>query len=133
MDEGAFRGWLERYERAWRTPGTALLAELFAADASYRHSPYAEPLTSLEEIARDWEEQRRGPDETFTLTADVLAVNAAHPDGPLGIARVLVRYGDDAGGGEYRDLWLVYFDDTGRARIFEEWPFWPGKGWLPGN
>jgi hypothetical protein len=132
MDEDAFRDWLERYERTWRSRGTAELAELFAPDATYRHSPYAEPLTSLEEIARDWEEQRDGPDETFTMAAEVLAVNAAHPNGPLGVARVLVRYGGDAGGQEYRDLWLVHFDAAGRALEFEEWPFWPGQGWQPG-
>jgi hypothetical protein len=133
MEEQAFRDWLSRYERAWRSPGTAALADLFAPGATYRHSPYAEPIVSLADIARDWEEQRRGPDETFTMTADVLAVNAAHPDGPLGIARVHVRYGEDAGGQEYRDLWLVHFDATGRARSFEEWPFWPGQGWQPGS
>ncbi len=133
MDEDGFRNWVERYERAWRTPGTAELGELFADDATYRHSPYAEPLTSLTEIARDWEEQRDGPDEAFTMSTEVLAVNPTHPDGPLGIAHVTVRYGDDesAGGREYRDLWLVRFDDAGRAVAFEEWPFWPGQGWQP--
>lgn len=108
-----------------------MLAELFAPDATYRHSPYAEPLASLNEIARDWEAQREGPNEIFTMTADVLAVNAAHPDGPLGIAQILVRYGDPVHQ-EYRDLWLVRFDEAGRARSFEEWPFWPGQGWVPG-
>lgn len=132
VDEDAFRDWLERYERVWRSPDTAELAELFAADATYRHSPYAEPLTSLEEITRDWEAQRDGPAEAVTMTADVLAVTAAHPGGPLGIAHVLVRYGGDGGGQEYRDLWLVHFDDAGRALAFEEWPFWPGQGWQPG-
>jgi hypothetical protein len=53
MDDDAFRDWLERYERAWRQRETGDLAELFAPDATYRHSPYAEPLTSLGEIARD--------------------------------------------------------------------------------
>jgi hypothetical protein len=133
MDEHAFRRWLIGYERAWRAPGTDMLAELFTPDATYRHSPFAEPLVSLDEIAHDWEQERTGPDETFTMTADVLATNPAHPDGPLGIARISVRYGEDAGGQEYRDLWLVHFDDSGRARTFEEWPFWPGQGWKPAS
>lgn len=106
VDEGTFRDWLER------------------------HSPYAQPLTSLAEIARDWEEQRDGSDEVFTMAADVSAVNAAHPIGALGIAHVTVRYGGT--GQEYRDLWLVHFDQAGRALVFEEWPFWPGQGWRLG-
>lgn len=132
MTEDDFRDWLERYERAWRSPGTAALADLFAADATYRHSPYAPPLTSLAEIARDWEEQRDGADEPFSMTAEVLAVNAAHPGGPLGVAHIRVRYDGDVVRQEYRDLWLVRFDEAGRARDFEEWPFWPGQGWQPG-
>lgn len=129
MDDATFRAWIDRYERAWRTPGTAALADLFAADATYRHSPYAEPISSLSEIERDWEAERAGPGEEFAMTAEVLAVNAEHPAGPLGIARIRVRYGGT--GQEYQDLWLVTFDGDGRAVSFEEWPFWPDQGWRP--
>ncbi|MCO1660633.1 hypothetical protein KDL28_36850 [Pseudonocardia sp. S2-4] len=121
---------MDGYERAWRSPGTAGLAELFTPDASYRHSPYAETISGLAAIERDWEAERDSPDESFTMSADVLAVNATDPVGPLGIAHVLVRY-EDFTGHEYRDLWLVRFAPDGRAREFEEWPFWPGQGWHP--
>ena len=134
MDEAGFRDWVHRYELAWRSPGTAQLAELFTDDAVYRHSPYAEPLTGLPAIAEDWVRERKGPDEPFTLTADVLAVNAEHPSGPLGIARIEVGYGTP-GGHDYRDLWIVRFDPSGggKAREFEEWPFWAGQDWTAGS
>lgn len=125
MDHEGFRRWLDTYERAWRSPGTALLAELFAENAVYLHSPYAQQLGSRAAIERDWEDQRDGPDEVFTMRAEVLAV-----DGPLGVARVLVRYGEPVRQ-EFQDLWLVWFDDDGRARRFEEWPFWPDQPWTP--
>lgn len=32
-----------------------------------------------------------------------------------------------ARGERYRDLWIVRFDEDGRCREFEEWPFWPDK------
>lgn len=128
VDHDEFRQWIARYEQAWRSPGTRLLAELFTEDAVYLHSPYAEPVQPRAAIERDWKEQRAGPDEVFSVEAEVLAVTDDHPDGPLGIARLLVRYGEPVRQ-EYRDIWLVWFDADGRARRFEEWPFWPGQPW----
>ena len=118
--------WIEGYERAWRIPGTDGLAQLFTEDASYMHSPYADPVSGLTAIARDWEDNRDGPDENFTMAAGILAV-----DGNIGVARVYVRYAADEGSEpqEYQDLWVVRFDESGRCRSFEEWPFWPGSPW----
>lgn len=126
MDRDGFLRWIARYERAWRSPGTAALGELFAVTATYKHSPYAEPLNGLAEIEKDWDSERDGPDEVFTMHATVLAV-----DGDVGVARVLVRYGDPLQQ-EYQDLWLVCFDGEGRATRFEEWPFWPDQAWATG-
>lgn len=128
MDRDQFRRWIAGYERAWRSPGTRLLADLFTEDAVYLHSPYAQAVRPRTAIERDWEEQRAGPDEIFSMQAEVLAVADDHPDGPLGIARVVVRYGEPVRQ-EYLDIWLVWFDATGRARRFEEWPFWPDQPW----
>jgi ketosteroid isomerase-like protein len=127
MDHHELLGWIDGYERAWRTPGTAGLADLFAPDATYRHSPYAEAVVGLEALARSWEAERDGPDEVFTMTREVVAV-----DGDTGVARVVVRYGDPLRQ-EYTDLWVVRFASDGRAREFEEWPFWPGASWSAGG
>jgi mannose-6-phosphate isomerase-like protein (cupin superfamily) len=117
--------WIERYEQAWRTPGTAMLAELFSPAAAYLVSPYAEPLVGLPAIERFWEEGRDGPDEAFSMQTDVVAFS----DG-TGVARVAVTYGEPVRQ-EYLDLWVVRFDDEGRATRFEEWPFWPTHGISP--
>ena len=45
--------WLEGYERAWRTPGTAVLAQLFAEDAIYSTAPYEMPHRGLAADRRD--------------------------------------------------------------------------------
>jgi hypothetical protein len=123
VDRTAFGAWIEKYERAWRTPGTAGLRELFTEDAGYRHSPYEDPIVGLADIERDWESEREGPDEAFTMVAEIVAV-----DGDTGVAKVLVRYGDPVTQ-EYLDLWLVRFAEDGRARSYEEWPFWPDQPW----
>ena len=134
MDRAQLAGWVERYERAWRTPGTEALAELFTPDASYSTAPYEEPYRGLQAIGAMWEAERAGPDEQFEMTSEVVAV-----DGDTGVARIEVTYG--AGDEqvrmrrqrqEYRDLWVVRLNDAGLCFHFEEWPFWPpGSGGAP--
>jgi len=57
LDRAQLTNWLAGYERAWRSPGTDLLAELFAEDASYSTAPYENPHRGLGEIAKMWEEE----------------------------------------------------------------------------
>jgi hypothetical protein len=123
IDRAGFVAWLRGYERSWRTPGTEHLADLFTADASYRHSPYAAPIVGLDAIAEDWEREREGPDEEFTMRAEIVAL-----DGATGVARIEVDYGAPVRQ-EFLDLWLVRFAEDGRAAEFEEWPFWPNQPW----
>ena len=132
MDRDSFVRWIDGYERAWRSANTALLVKLFAPDAVYLHSPYAEPVVGLGALASDWEAEREGPDEVFAMAARVLAVDATAADGPTGVAQVLVRYGGPVRQ-EYQDLWVVVFGPDGRARRFEEWPYWPGQAWAVGR
>lgn len=118
-------GWVEGYERAWRTAGTDGLRDLFTDDAEYLVSPYDAPLVGLAAIREMWDEERDGPDDVFTVTAEVVACQ-----GDTGVARLHVRY-DDPVVQEYLDLWVVRFEPDGRARRFEEWPFWPTHGRAP--
>jgi ketosteroid isomerase-like protein len=120
-DRAMVRQWLAAYEAAWRAPGTQGLAEIFTDDASYRQSPYQEPVAGLDAIRRMWDEERDGPDEVFTIATDILAV-----DGPTAVVRAEVRYGDPLRQ-EYRDLWIMQLRGDGRCTGFEEWPYWPGQ------
>jgi ketosteroid isomerase-like protein len=115
------RRWLAGYEAAWRAAGTQSLAAIFTDDASYRHSPYEEPVTGLDAIRRMWDQDRDGPDEIFTLTTGIVAV-----DGSTAVVRAEVRYGDPLRQ-EYRDLWIMRLGEDGRCSWFEEWPYWPGR------
>jgi hypothetical protein len=114
--------WIERYERAWRTPGTELLAELFAPDATYRAAPFDTVLRGIREIAVFWEQEREGPDEQFELAWEPVAREHS-----TGVARVEVQYAAPPPGCVYRDLWIVTLDDSHRCNAFEEWPFFPGQ------
>ena len=115
--------WVAAYERAWRSAGTERLGSLFAADASYRMSPYEDPAVGLDAIAGLWEREREGPDEDFEMRHEVVATEA-----DTAVVRVSVEYGT---GAEYRDLWVLRFAEDGRCREFEEWPFWPGRPVTP--
>jgi ketosteroid isomerase-like protein len=122
-DHAMVSQWLAGYEAAWLAPGTAGLAGLFTADATYLQSPYEQPVTGLDAIKRMWDEQREGPAEVFTLATEILAI-----DGPTAVVRAEVRYGDPLRQ-EYRDLWVIRLHDDGRCTWFEEWPYWPGRAY----
>ena len=121
IDDQAVGAWLAAYELAWRSPGTEALAGLFAPGATYSTAPYRPPVEGLAAIARLWEAERNGPDEVFTMRAQVVAVDQARA---TAVARVAVDYGDPVTQ-SYRDLWVMRFGADGRCAAFEEWPFWP--------
>jgi hypothetical protein len=74
-----------------------------------------------------WERERDGPDEPFTMTSGIVAV-----DGDTAVVRVEVRY-QRPGEHEFRDLWMIRFAEDGRCWAFEEWPFSPGRQPSPGG
>ena len=97
------------------------MGELFTADATYRQSPYAEPLAGLGPIAAMWEAEHEGSDEAFTMASTVVAL-----DGDVAVVHVDVAY-EESIPHEYRDLWVIQFANDGRCAAFEEWAFWPGQ------
>jgi hypothetical protein len=110
--------WVDAYVLAWRTPGTALLHELFADDATYSPGPFHEPHRGLAAIAALWEAERDGPDEQFTFDSELVAV-----DGDTGVVRSEVQYANPPA--HWRNLWIVRLDGDGRCAEFEEWPIAP--------
>ena len=117
MDQQAVDDGVAAYEALWRAPGTEMLAEIFAPEVVYLASPWGRPIHGLQAVAEFWEAERDGPDEEFTMTSRVLAV-----DGATAVVRAEVDY---AVGGRWRDLWVLTFDAEGRCASFEEWPFAP--------
>lgn len=121
MERGDLARWIAQYERAWRTPGTAPLEQLFTADATYLASPFDPAIEGRPAIASFWEAEREGPDEIFTMAWEPVAV-----ENNVGVARVEVSYGNPTER-IYRDLWIVTLDEGGLCSRFEEWPFFPGQ------
>jgi hypothetical protein len=113
--------WIAAYERAWRTAGIEGLRDLFTEDATYRTSPYEESAVGLGQIGELWGRERKGHDEEFEMTYEIVAAEA-----DAAVVRVEVQYGPPDRS-QYRDLWVMRFAADGRCREFEEWPFWPGQ------
>jgi hypothetical protein len=113
--------WIGGYERAWRTPGTARLEQLFTSDATYIASPFEPPIQGRRAIASFWEAEREGADESFSMDWEPVPV-----ENNVGVARVEVRYGNPTIQ-IYRDVWIVTLDEDGLCTSFEEWPFFPGR------
>lgn len=118
-DRDEVEDWLARYERAWRSPGTDALDDVFVEAVTYVASPWADPIVGVATLRRFWEAARPGPDEGFRMASDIVAV-----DGSTAVVRVEVDYDD---GQRWRDLWLITLDDDGRCEHFEEWPFTPDQ------
>ncbi len=118
MDRRDVANWIANYEHAWRSPGTGELAALFTPDAVYSQGPYAEPVEGLDAIGRMWDAERSGPDEQFSMTSALVALDAE-----VAVARIEVHYHDD--GRSWRDLWVMRFDADGLCTAFEEWPIAP--------
>ena len=111
--------WVVAYERAWRTAGTDMLAQLFTEDATYLTSPWADAKAGLDALAGLWDREREGPDEVFTMAREVVAV-----EGDTAVVRLEVAYGEPVTQ-RWRDLWVLSFAPDGRCAAFEEWPFAP--------
>lgn len=122
MDRASVSRWVEAYEDAWRTAGTDPLADIFTADVTYVPSPWRPPVRGLEALRRFWDGGRDGPDEVFTFTHEVVAV-----DGATAVVRVSVEYLGPGDTSHWNDLWVLRFADDGRCAVFEEWPFAPDQ------
>ena len=118
LDQAAFQEWLDRYIAAWKSYDPAAIGDLFSDDATYRYHPEDEPVVGRAAIVADW---LAGPDTAGTYDAhyEPLAI-----DGDAHVAVGWSRYFETPGGAvrdEYRNIYLVRFDDAGRATDFTEW------------
>ncbi len=121
MKHSQVLAWVDEYVAAWRTPGIARLAKVFAENVSYRLSPWKEPIQGLAKLGPFWEQTRDGHDEVFELQSEIIAV-----ENNTAVVRLQVDYANDTPR-KWRDLWILTFDSDGLCCAFEEWPFAEGQ------
>ena len=99
-DELEIRSLFARYGHL-ADAGDPLFVELFTPDVAYLVSPWRPPIEGLAAVGDFWEAGRDGPDEAFTFTSEIVAV-----DGDTAVVRAEVEYtGPDTS--RWRDLWAA--------------------------
>ena len=127
MDRAAVQDWLDRYVAAWHSYDQKAIADLFAADATYRYHPNDEGgdvVHGRDAIVAAWVEPEgdaSGRDEpgTFDAKYEPYAV-----DGDRAVAVGWSRYFRDASQSAvdrtYDNVFLLRFDSEGRCVEFTE-------------
>ncbi len=117
LDHATFQAWLDRYVAAWKSYDPPAIGDLFSANVEYRFHPEDEPVVGRDAVVADWLGSRDDPD-TYDARYEVLAI-----DGEQHVARGWTRYlaSDGTLRDEYWNVFLVTFDDAGRATVFTDW------------
>ena len=121
MDEAGVARWLGDYVDAWSSYEPAAIGNLFSDDALYRYHPWDEPTPShvqgRDAIVASWLDQQDAPGSWTAEYSPWLV----HDDRAVavGVSRYLSA---DRGAveKEYRNVFLLVFDDDGRCREFAE-------------
>jgi hypothetical protein len=119
LSHEAFQAWLDRYVAAWKSYDPASIGDLFAVDATYRYHPEDDPVRGRAAIVEGWLRDRDEPG-TYDGRYEPLAIDASNGNH---VASGWSRYFTTAGDlrDEYWNVFLVRFDDAGRATDFTEW------------
>jgi hypothetical protein len=118
MTHDEVRRWLDGYIDAWRRNERQPILDLFSEGATYRYGPYQQPIRGREAIADSWLEGPDAPD-SWDATYEPIAV-----DGNTAVIHGRSRYfnGDRTQlRTEYDNIFVIRFDETGRATEFAEW------------
>ncbi len=119
LSHEAFQAWLDQYVTAWKRYDPAAIGDLFSEDATYRYHPEDDPIRGRATIVEDWLRDRDEPD-TYDARYEPLAIDPASGNHvACGWSRYFTSGGDLRD--EYWNVFLVRFDDAGRAADFTEW------------
>jgi hypothetical protein len=116
MDLSDLQSWTDAYVRAWETNHPLAVGDLFAENARYYTHPLRDPWEGREAIVRNWIEHPDRPG-SWKATYRALAVN-----GTTGVIRGTTQYFKDDGSidREFANIYVIEFDDDGRATEFTE-------------
>jgi ketosteroid isomerase-like protein len=115
MTDSDVQRWLDAYIAAWSSYDAAEIAALFTEDATYRYTPFSEPLVGGAEIAADWLKNKDAPGSWEA---------AYHPfavDGDRAVATGETWYPGESK--RYANTYLLEFAGDGRCSSFTEWFF----------
>jgi SnoaL-like domain len=117
MEVPELESWIDAYVLAWATNDARAIGDLFAENARYYTHPFREPWKGREEIVRKWLEHP-DPPGSWKASYSPLAVSDN-----TGVIRGTTQYfkGDGSLETEFANIYVIDFDDEGRATEFTEW------------
>lgn len=104
--------WVTGYRRAWESNSPDDIRALFSEDAEYRTDPWLQPWRGHDEIVEQWRERADDPGSTTFTWSPLVETD------DLSVVQGETAYKD---GRTYSNLWVVKFDEDGRAKEFTEW------------
>ena len=113
----ALQAWLDSYGRAWEQMEPDAAASLFAEDATYRETPFDEPIRGREAIREYWR-GATAAQRDIRFEHEVLAA-----DGDQGIAWWRARFHRVPTGADVTldGIFVLAFDGEGRCSSLREW------------
>ncbi len=112
-----FKKWMETYGRASAENDPLRSANLFAENARYYETPFAEPMIGRETIFEYWNDRARNLKDKVS-TFEILSVNGnrgiAHWQSKFTVIESGKRLALDC-------VFIVEFGDDGLCRTFREW------------
>lgn len=120
MQHEVVAAWLAAYSAAWKSYEAEAIGRLFSEDAEYRYHPWDEPVCGRAAIVAAWiaEDNRDQPD-TYDGEYTPLVV-----EGNRAVATGRSRYFASDGTTlvrEFRNVFLLAFNDAGECTEFTEW------------
>ena len=109
--------WLETYGRAWETRDADLAASLFAPDAAYRETPFADAFAGRGGI-RDYWSRVTADQSDIRFAFEIVSAN-----GNIGVAQWSSRFRTISGGAavELNGVFVLEFDGADTVRSLREW------------
>jgi hypothetical protein len=108
--------WIDAYVLAWAANDAKAIGDLFADDARYYTHPFRDPWVGRDQIVRGWMDD---PDAPGSWSADYGPVAVYEK---TGVVRGKTTYFNKDGSTrtEYANIYVIEFDDDGRATEFTE-------------
>ena len=106
--------WMDKYQAAWASNLPDDIRDLFTEDARYETRPGdPDPWVGRDGIVDRWLAARDEPGD-WTFSWQLLGADA-----DTAFVQGVTTY--SAGRPSYDNLWIIRFDDAGRAAAFTEW------------
>lgn len=117
MNQQNFENWLENYKNAWENKNPNEAAKLFSVDATYRETPFDEPMRGRGAIVEYWKEVENSQKD-IVFDYEVLAV-----DREKGIAhwKASFKRMENEQLIKLDGILIAYFNEENECTKFEEW------------